>query len=204
MISPAHATERPADLRTRIGTGDRSAFDALVDRFWGRIMAFFWRRVAPDDARDLTQNAFVAAYRALVNGKGPASDAAAEWERYLLACAKSQWIDHRRRLRARPPAAFLEDLWGEDASWQDRFEDRSPANADPLLSAERCRAIGECLQNLDPLRRSLCWMHFVDALAKREIARRTGKAEATIRVHLVEALRFLRGCLEGKGVSLEV
>ncbi len=191
------------ELFGRLGRGDRAAFDALVQAFWDPIMRFFWKRVSADDAEDLTQGLFVAVYQSVRRGAGPRRSDAASWRRYLFTCAGNRLVDYWRRKACRPPTASLESLLDEGESWQDVIGSAEEADlaADAALLQEESEAIRECMGTLDVLSRTLCWLVFADGRSKREIARRVGKPEASVRAMLVEAIRALRRCLEAKGLA---
>jgi RNA polymerase sigma-70 factor (ECF subfamily) len=65
--------EREADLVLveRVQSGDREAFGLLVDKYQRRLLRLVMRMVRdPAEAEDVTQEAFIKAYRALPNFRG--------------------------------------------------------------------------------------------------------------------------------------
>ena len=59
------------ELVTRVQRGDKTAFDLLVLKYQHRIVKLVGRYVRePADALDVTQDAFIKAYRALPNFRG--------------------------------------------------------------------------------------------------------------------------------------
>lgn len=65
--------EREADLLLveRVQSGDRNAFGLLVSKYQRRLLRLIMRMVRdPAEAEDVTQEAFVKAYRALPNFRG--------------------------------------------------------------------------------------------------------------------------------------
>ena len=68
-----HSTDKERDqiLIDRAVLGDRKAFELLVRQYQGRVAAVIARMVPdPDKVRDLTQETFIKAYRALPTFRG--------------------------------------------------------------------------------------------------------------------------------------
>lgn len=66
-------TEREADqqLVERVKKGDKRAFDLLVGKYQHKVLSIVGRFVNdPDEAKDVSQEAFIKAYRALPNFRG--------------------------------------------------------------------------------------------------------------------------------------
>jgi RNA polymerase sigma factor (sigma-70 family) len=179
-----------------------AAFEEIVRRDWDVVMRFFWKRVARSDAEDLAQDVFVAVYEALRRGQGPHRDAGNEWRRYLLTAARNRWVDRLRRDRGE--GMRLDDLL-VDAD--QTLEVRPPADtaspADMVVSADQIVSVRDCMDTLECRQRAVCWSFFMDGEKKREIARRLGEAESTVRYLLTSALAVLRACLRGKGFTAE-
>lgn len=205
MTSPtAHpAAEHDAALwLPRLRDGDRTTFDLLVKLYWSAIARFCWKRVRVSDVDDLTQLVFVSAYRAVRNGKGPATSDTTGWRRYLLACARNQVIDYWRRNDLHPPLQSLEDLIGEEGNWESVM---GIANASEAADSDACPeehsvAIFECMGKLDVPSRVACWLVFVENRSRRETARLLEKPESSLRGLLLDAIGSLSRCLKGKGV----
>jgi RNA polymerase sigma-70 factor (ECF subfamily) len=177
-------------LAERLRAGDRGAFDELVRLMWRDVMGFLFARVSAADAQDLAQGVFFSVYRLAREGRAPPCRTLDEWRRYLLASARNVWIDHHRH-------AHSAELVDDDLA--DAAADASPDH--PVLAAELGRAMADCLDALDVRVRRMCMLHLVEGETKREVARRFGQPESTIRLSLTRALRSLRTCLEAKGLS---
>ena len=92
-----------AALVERCREGDPLAWEALVERFQGRVygLALHYLR-DPADARDLAQEVFIQVYRQLDRFQGGA------FLPWLLRVARNRCIDQTRRIKARPPASDLQ------------------------------------------------------------------------------------------------
>jgi len=61
-------------LVDRFKNGDAAAFNEMVERYWGRIYAMVHQLLRnPEDAEEVTQDAFIRAHRGLVNFRGEAA-----------------------------------------------------------------------------------------------------------------------------------
>lgn len=92
--------EREADLALveRIQAGDREAFGLLVSKYQRKLLRLVMRLVRdPAEAEDVTQEAFIKAYRALPNFRG--ESAFYTWlYRIGVNTAKNWLVSHGRRM----------------------------------------------------------------------------------------------------------
>lgn len=105
-------TDDDRQLVARVQKGDKRAFDLLVLKYQSRILALVVRFVQDShEAQDVTQEAFVKAYRALGNFRG--DSAFYTWlYRIAINTAKNYLVSRNRR----PPAS------GVDAQDAEFFE----------------------------------------------------------------------------------
>ena len=90
-------------LLARFRTGDKTAFDALYQRYAGGVFAFARRLTqTKEEAEDLTQETFVAAFRSAEGFRGNA-----RMLTWLLGIASRRWRDNRRT--PRPQTYALQD-----------------------------------------------------------------------------------------------
>ena len=74
MSSKAQEVAFDQDLVARFKGGDGSAFDEMVRRYWDRIYSMVNQLLRnPQDAEEVTQDAFIRAHRGLVNFRGEAA-----------------------------------------------------------------------------------------------------------------------------------
>jgi RNA polymerase sigma-70 factor (ECF subfamily) len=192
-------------LLAEVRKGDVKAFERLVKSYWEPVMLYFWKRANAADAEDLTQDVFLAIYRAVRNGDGPVETDPVSWRRYLFACARHRLGGYWQRRSREPRSASFEDLLGDDdLSWEAVVSrdgaDRSAA--DRLVSREESDAVRDCLGQIDAAERSICWLIFGEGKSKRQVAASIGVPESSLRDRLVGVLRELRRCLQGKGVEV--
>ena len=154
------------ELVARVQQGDKSAFDLLVLKYQHRIIKLVGRYVRePADALDVTQDAFLKAYRALPNFRG--ESAFYTWlYRIAINTAKNHLVAAARR-----PSDV--DLGSNEDGEQFEIEDMQSTLETPerLLLTEEIRltvidAIGKLPDDL----RTAIMLREVDGLSYEEIA----------------------------------
>ncbi|GAB2505330.1 RNA polymerase sigma factor RpoE [Arenimonas alkanexedens] len=169
-------------LVKRVQGGDNSAFDLLVRKYQHRIGAVVYRFV-PDhaEAQDITQDAFIRAYRALPNFRGDAQFYT--WlYRIAVNTAKNFLVASKRR----PPTA---DIAAEDAehfSGGGRLHDNDTPEHQ-LLRQEIEQAVTNTVAALpDDLRQAIN-LREVDGLSYEEIAQLMQCPIGTVRSRIYRA-----------------
>lgn len=130
-------TEQEIDqqLVERVQQGDQRAFDVLVKKYQHRIMALVARYVKqPGDVADVTQEAFIKAYRALPNFRG--DSAFYTWlYRIAVNTAKNYLVSRSRK----PPSS---DIDAQDAEFLDGAHGlRDIATPERLLLTEELKTV---------------------------------------------------------------
>lgn len=192
MLGPVQAPET-LDIRwesaRRGDPGAREDLARLAQSIAERELGA--RRVAPDEAQDLVQEAVRSALTYLAGG----GEAPREIRAFLKWRTLGVLSDHRKRRRARameiqhehPPEPAVE-------------------GAGPLASAlaEQVRdALIDCRARLAADARSLLAMRYEGGLEAAAIAERLGVTRNAVHVRTFRALAALRECLGRKGVEPE-
>lgn len=168
--------------------GENAAFDELVGRWNPRIRGAIYRMVGShEEARDLSQEAFLKAYRALPGFKGEA-----RFSSWLYQIAMNLCRDRLRRSRGR----FAVDLETLDAEVA-----RQPRARDSVVAGDVRRRVAEAVAELSPEHREVLVLKEYEGLTFAEIAGTTGLPLSTVKTRLYRALDALRGRLEARGVS---
>ena len=169
-------------LADAVLAGDRDAYRLLVEGCTDAVLAAC-RRVLddPDEAADVTQDAFVAAFRALPTWRGDGAFGA--WVRRIaLRMAFA-------RLRAR-----REVLTGEDAEMALEAA-AADGDAEPEQLSLTREGHGELLALIEQLPddyRRVIALRFSGELSIEEIARVTGAPEGTVKSRIHRAVGLLR------------
>lgn len=170
-------------------TENPNAFGEIVKRWERKIFALCFGMLArEDDAKDATQETFIAAYRNLKNFRGEAK--VSSW---LHRIAVNQCLTTKRRQKSRSES-FLED---EDNAEEKAFV--APARLMPSRSAERSERlhlIRQAVLTLPPDLRQIIVMKEFEELTFQQISDALELPLSTVKSRLYTALKQLRLKLE--------
>ncbi|MEZ4398870.1 MAG: sigma-70 family RNA polymerase sigma factor [Kofleriaceae bacterium] len=177
-------TTEPVDLDralvTRAQGGDREAFEQLVRRHQRGVWHLARRYLRADaDASDVTQLAFVRAYRALDGFRGDAS--VRSW---LYRIAINLALNHLRDRAREQPAEIADDALVTGATGTSRLED-----------AERAAALRAAIAALPPRQKQVLELRIHDELSFREVAAVCDCTENAAKVNFHLAVKRLRTLL---------
>ena len=191
--------EGPADeadegLVLRAQAGDMTAYDELVTRHRGRIYAMIRNMVKNEtDAWDLSQEAFIKAWRAL-----PRFEAKARFSTWLYRIAHNTVYDFTRRRRPENGDEINDEILNRDridpGAVATPAETRSPAEA--MAGDELREKIEAALFKLSPEHRESVILKDVQGLAYKEIAEVMGCSLGTVMSRLYYARQKLQSLLK--------
>jgi len=167
------ATDEPPATAPAPGRFDdfERLYQANVDVVFGYAAA----RLGPSDAEDVTSEVFQAAVVAWRDGRQHQTTSA-----WLMAVTKNKVIDRWRRAERRKAKAHLLAV-PDPGEWPDAWAD--PAHRQHVI---------ECLDRLDPQRRTLLILRHVDGLAVPDIANAAGRTVTAVESQLARARREFR------------
>lgn len=173
-------------LISALRAGNREAFAVLIDRETTMVYRTCLRILGSvEDAEDVTQETFVAAFRSLGTFRGEGS--ARGW---LMRIAQRQAF---RRLSQRRPTAELAAMG--DA----RLVDTTNEPARAAVAAESRDEVRSAVAGLpEPYRETISLRFFAD-LSLAEVAETTGRPLATVKTHLRRGLERLRPMMRSGG-----
>ena len=182
----------------RLRAGEAAAFDRLVNERAGDIYALLYRLTEDaEEARDLTQETFLQAFRSVANFRGD-SDVRTWLYRIAVNQARNRWRWWRRRRRdvtvsldapadassETPLAARLSDPHGEDPERQ-------------ALARERERALTKALRAVSRPYREVLVLRDIEGLSYEEVAAALELSVGTVKSRLSRGRLELRRRLEG-------
>jgi RNA polymerase sigma-70 factor (ECF subfamily) len=184
--SPVTAADPDLELAERFRDGDRAAFDVLVRRHQKGMWRLVRRYVKSDaDAADITQLAFVRAFRGLTGFRGSAT--VRSWlYRIAINCALSWLRDHRRE----QPAEIDEESLIDD----------NPAPAQLSAGDDRAQ-LRRAIAQLPPKQKLVLELRVFDDLSFREVAVLADCSENTAKVNFHYAVKRLRDILGAEHAS---
>jgi RNA polymerase sigma-70 factor, ECF subfamily len=182
------------DLVARLRAGDEIAFETVVRRHGGRMLAAARRLLRNDDAaRDAVQEAFLAAFSAMNRFDGRAR--LSTWlHRIVVNCALMRLRHQRRR-----PEQSIDELlprFAEDGNWASGSTQWS-STCDALLQRQEARAlVRQCVDQLPEKYRTVIMLRDIEELDTQEAADLLGMTANALKIRLHRARQALRTLLE--------
>lgn len=178
--------EELVDLAQR---GSEDAFNQLVLRWERPIFALAYRTLGrEDDARDVCQEAFLRAYRALRGFKGQAKFSSWLYRITLNLCR--DWMRKQRRTPVSqvPEGLELSDLAGEEPD--------AVSVEDLVARREMSAAVAKVMAMLPDEQRTAIILKEYHGLTFQEIAEMLGCPLSTVKTRLYQGLTVLRRNLQ--------
>ncbi|HEX6139145.1 MAG TPA: RNA polymerase sigma factor [Candidatus Limnocylindria bacterium] len=163
-------------LIERAVRGDVAAFEQLVEPHLTPLYRLAAAMVGPEEARDVTQETLVTAWREL--HKVRRADRLDAWLRSILMNRARNVLRTRRR---RPEVAY-EPMAGHGIG---HFEE-------PMKHLHGHWAVEDALAELRPEDRAVVVLHYLADLTLRQVAETLGLREGTVKSRLHAGLRVLR------------
>ena len=180
------------DLVARSMGGDLDSFNQLILRWERPIFALAYRVIGrEEDARDVCQETFLRAFRALPGFKGQAKFSSWLYRIALNLCR--DWIRRRRR----SPVVELPD--GIDPV--ELAAERGPVESveDLVSRKELSEAVSEAMALLPEEQRTAIILKEYHGMTFQEIADLQGCPLSTVKTRLYQGLTVLRRSLESSG-----
>jgi RNA polymerase sigma-70 factor, ECF subfamily len=171
--------------------GDLNAFNRLVLEYQDMAFNLAARMLSDDDAaEDVTQTAFLSAYRSLDSFRG------GSFRAWVMRMVSNACYDELRRRKRRPTVSLEpvneDDEEIESPAW---LADDAPSPEGEMERAELDQALQTCLQGLPEEFRSVVLMVDVEGLDYQEVSSATGKPLGTVKSRLARARLKMRDCL---------
>lgn len=177
-----------AQMVTRVLAGDRDAYRIIVRRYQNRLHAMVLGMVRnQEDARDITQNAFIKAYESLSSFRIESS-----FYTWLYRIAMNLAIDHCRRGQRRKTSSFDEKIGSNE---EDGPIDPLPAPDNPQKALQRKELqerIFAALEQLPEEHREVVLLREVEGFSYKEIADMLDLPEGTVMSRLFYARKKLQ------------
>jgi RNA polymerase sigma-70 factor (ECF subfamily) len=170
------------ELVKRVQAGDKKAFDALVLKYQHKIVNLVSRYVHdPSAAQDVSQEAFIKAYRGLANFRG--ESAFYTWlYRISINTAKNYLVSQNRRTPDyEVDAQDAEQMGGESALKEYATPERE------LLSEEIQTAVHRTIEALPEDLKTAITLRELEGMSYEEIAQTMGCPIGTVRSRIFRA-----------------
>ena len=179
-------------LVERTQAGDQHAFELLVTRYQGRLSRLIARFVRdPAEQEEVTQDAFIRAYRALATFRG--DSAFYTWlYRIAINTAKNHLAASGRRI----PSTSYRQQGEDDEPIDDALTPRDLGTPESLLlSKEMAETVNQAIDSLPEDLRTAIQMREIEGLSYEEIAGVMDCPIGTVRSRIFRAREAIAGKL---------
>ena len=185
-ISDRMPASRPSLEKLLLGVakGDEASFAELYQVTSPKLFAVAVRILRSKEvAEEVLQEAYFKVWERARDFK-PEIASPLTW---MATIVRNRALDEVRRRTARPTA---------DASELDNIEseDEHPLNA--IERSEDVARLLRCLEGLEPEKKQIVRLAYLDGLSREALAKRFNRPEGTIKTWLHRSLAQLKGCLE--------
>ena len=185
------------ELVARSLGGDQNSFNELIHRWERPIYALAYRQIGrEEDARDVCQETFLRAYRALSGFRGQA-----KFSSWLYRIALNLCRDWLRRERRTPVVQPPEDM---DLMELAAAREPSETIEDRVARHDLSRAVERAMARLPEEQRTAIVLKEYHGLTFQEIADLVGCPLSTVKTRLYQGLAVLRRELARTGASAAV
>lgn len=178
-----HTLQEEAELVKRLSSGDEGAFRVLFEWYTPKLLAFVGGMTKSHiQAEELVQDSFLKIWTnreslALVDDFGG----------YLFIIARNKIMDHFRRIATETKV--------KDTVWRNISESQN--STEQLIDAsESRRLVTAAIEQLSTQKQTIFHLSRYEGLSHEEIAEKLGLSKSTVKNHLVETLRHIKGFLQ--------
>lgn len=180
----------------RLKAGDADAFDTFVTRYTADIYALLFRLTQDaEEARDLTQETFLRALKAVKNFRGDA-DLKTWLYRIAINESRNRFRWWKRRNRSATVSLDAEDAFAE-TSLHEKISGNSDNPEMETLRRERQTALRQALNDLSENFREAIILRDIEGLSYEEVAAALETNVGTIKSRIARGREELRKKLKG-------
>ncbi|HRC86426.1 MAG TPA: sigma-70 family RNA polymerase sigma factor [Thermoanaerobaculia bacterium] len=188
MIKPLAALD-DRTLLTRVAARDGRAFEALYQRYYGRLFSYLLRLTRRADlVEEAVNDVFFVIWQSAARFDGRSQPSS-----WILGIAYRKGLKALSRLPAQAP---------RDLSGALEVEEEPAAGPESrALEREKARQLGRALASLTPEHRAVVELTFYEGCSYREISDIVGCPVNTVKTRMFHARRRLRQLLDGLGLA---
>jgi RNA polymerase sigma-70 factor (ECF subfamily) len=170
-------------LLADVARGDEAAFASLYQATSAKLYAVALRILrSKEAAEDVVQDSYCKVWERAGDFDGSIA-APVTW---MAAIVRNRALDEVRKRSVRPQA---------DVSELDTLESDDEHPLDALERDEDVARLQRCLEGLEPEKRQMVRLAYLDGMSREALATRFGRPEGTIKTWLHRSLAQLKGCL---------
>ncbi|MFP4249245.1 MAG: sigma-70 family RNA polymerase sigma factor [Armatimonadota bacterium] len=193
MAKGKRLTQREIEMLVeRARQGDRAAFGQLVDEYKDKIYNYVARMLNdPYEAEDVTQEAFLRAYKSLPRFRGASS-----FHTWLYRIASNLAIDVvRKRKRQDPTFSLDEPLESDDGEYERELPDETGGPEDRTSTRETRVAVRRAIMDLPEKLRDVMILYELQGETYEDIADILDVPLGTVKSRLFNARNRLKDSL---------
>jgi RNA polymerase sigma-70 factor (ECF subfamily) len=182
-------------LVDRFKNGDQEAFNEMVSRYWDRIYAMVHQLLRnPQDAEEVTQDAFIRAHRGLVNFRGDAAFSTWLYQIATNLARNRYWYWWRRK---RDKTISFDQPVSDDnqTTLGEVFSTELETPEDATVTQELVDRIAYGMEKLGAKHREILILRNVKNLSYEEIAAILNISVGTVKSRIARAREALRSKL---------
>ena len=162
-MDESEAEQFDAQAVAKTLAGDLTAFDRLIEKYQRRAASVSYRLLGNlDDALEITQEAFLKAFRSLGSLDEPTRFGA-----WLIRIVSNLSLNFRR---GRHPGLSLATHEDDEGVHEDRIAGQEGAGRDTLEAAELSHAISKAVHSLPEQQRLALVLFALEAIPQKEVA----------------------------------
>jgi RNA polymerase sigma-70 factor (ECF subfamily) len=183
-------------LLERLRAGEPEAFGTLVRRHGAQMLAVARRLLShEDDAREVVQDAFLSAFRAVASFEG--GSRLGTWLHRITVNAALMKLRQRRRRHEEPIDAYLPGFLA-DGHQARPAEDWRRSAQEILSSREDRQYVLDCIERMPESYREVLKLRDIEELSTQETAELLSIEPNTVKVRLHRARQALRALLDAR------
>ncbi|NTW59975.1 MAG: sigma-70 family RNA polymerase sigma factor [Nitrospirae bacterium] len=184
-----------AELVASAQQDDLSAFEALVARYQKRMLNTAFRIIGEyEDACEVTQDAFVSAYRNLNGFRGEA-----KFSTWLTAITVNLSKNRLKRMiirQKREPVSLDAPIRTDDGEVMPDPPSKEPSVLDRMERQDAKKTVQDCIQALEPDFREVLVLRDMQDFSYEEIGGMLKVAAGTVKSRLFRARESVKECLK--------
>jgi RNA polymerase sigma-70 factor, ECF subfamily len=191
--SKPRLSQEEADLIAGLRRDDDDAFELMVRKFGGRMLATARRLLgSEDDARDALQEAFLCAFRSSAHFKG--ESALGTWLHRIVINSSLMQLRYRKRHPEDQIDELLPDF-DQNGNWLETRD--CPLPLDRVLETSETRSmVRRCVEQLPPSHRIVLLLRDIEGLDTEQVAAQLGLTTNAVKIRLHRARQALKTLIE--------
>ncbi len=179
---------RDEELVISSRNGDIDAFEELVNRYERKIYTIAYRLIGnPDDASDLTQEAFLKAFQGLKNFRGDSS-----FQTWMSRIVTNVCRDELRRRYCKPVEHLEETIILEEGEVTRQVASQDPGPEELYEKKELQELIQEMINTLTPEFRMALILRDIQGYSYEEISEQLNCSIGTVKSRINRARNYLK------------